>query len=196
MLFDLKWSVAASLSMLVLYISCYPKVDKYYCPARYPVAPGRHGNHYYGVANLRILASDDPESVDSTRVAEVKIFTVDEDTNLAVTGVEEPQLLVFIKLWEPGFCNVFAMIEDEGYMLRLDGSDNHFLCDSVVEESPRDAQLVLRNVGLSPTPLPEMNGAILEGYYTAKGGAERYSVRLHSFYGDDLVDCSEPGAQL
>ena len=195
MLVELKWSVVVGVPVLVLNV-CSPFHDRVICPAKYPVAPGRHGNYYYGVADIRVLASEDPESVDSTRNAEVEIFTVDEDTNLDVTGVEEPALLVFIRLWEPGICNVFAMIEDEGHMLRLDGSENHFLCDSVVEESPRDAQLALRNVGLSPTPMPVMDGAILEGYYTAKGGAERYSVRLHSFFGDEYVHCGEPGAQL
>lgn len=181
---------------MLLGLSCVAPITNEWreCPAKYPVAPGKHGNYYHGIVDLRILASENPESIDSTRVAEVEIYTVDEHTNHSQTGVEAPTLVVFIHLSEPGFCNYLSMTGDDGHILTLDGSDSHLICDKRAWEYPCDARLVLRNVGLSPTLVIETNGAILEGYYTARDGAERYSVRLHSFSGEDWVYCWDPGA--
>lgn len=126
----------------------------------------------------------------------VMIFTAEEATNERGSGIAEPTLRILFQEAYLPFCHYLRNESLSEPTLDLSGGENKFVC---IEESYNyqpDAELVLRNVGLSPTPEPEMDGAILEGYYTANGGAERYFIRLHSFFADEVVLCSNPGALL
>jgi len=195
---SVAWRFAACLGLLSLTYGCGPSHEEfpYWCPARYPVATGDHGNYVEGHGDMHVVDSEDVEVVDATFHVRHKIWTLDEESNEQQYGVAEPRLYVSIhahSLEIHAFifgCHLFVPANPEVIELRLGGTENRFRC---VSDPGSDAELILRNVG-EISSLPSLWKADLVGSYSENGGAEQYEIRLNTFDGNTAVECDDPAA--